>query len=91
MANTHTTQTVHAVEALIQREFANKSFLLEALAAPGSRILAISDRMLIEGNKPLAMIGDAILKTLLIKKRHEAGDQRGWFLRHHSKTLSKKS
>ncbi|GLI76636.1 hypothetical protein PoHVEF18_004910 [Penicillium ochrochloron] len=54
----HSAQRIREVEEIIGYEFKDKSLLDRALQAAGFGLLR-------EGNKPLALIGDATLKLII--------------------------
>ncbi|KAF1985768.1 RNAse III [Aulographum hederae CBS 113979] len=58
--------TREALEGLLHHTFANPDLLWEALQAPGARIVRFSDRLDTDGNKRLALLGDACLRQSLV-------------------------
>lgn len=61
------TKLTNAARA-IGYDFQHADLLWEALQAAGSPVQDIGHRRLVEGNKPLAAVGDAVLK-LVCKKQ----------------------
>jgi len=59
-----TSERVHAVETTINYEFCDKSLLVQALEAAGATMAS-------EGNKRLALIGDAALRLVLYELGYE--------------------
>ncbi|KAI1132250.1 ribonuclease III domain-containing protein [Nemania abortiva] len=53
-------------QKIINYQFQNEDLLWEALQAPGSGVVTLNGRVLAQGNKNLAAIGDAVA-TLIIK------------------------
>jgi ribonuclease III len=68
---------ISAVEVAIGHKFADFSTIWEALQAAGSGVLRIGSRRIVDGNKTLALVGDAALKLLMIKEGYEEGTGRG--------------
>jgi len=62
----HQDQRIAASEAVIGYSFTNKALPWQALQAPGSDVQVIDGRRVLEGNKTLALVGDAVI-TLLLK------------------------
>ncbi|KAI9739551.1 MAG: hypothetical protein M1834_006267 [Cirrosporium novae-zelandiae] len=58
---------ISSVEVIIGYRFMDRSILWEALHAPGSLFPVIGNHCLAEGNKRLAIVGDAILRSALIE------------------------
>lgn len=59
-----TAERIRAVEAILGYEFIDKRLLIKALEAAGATMAR-------EGNKPVALIGDAILRLVLYELRYE--------------------
>ncbi|KAJ5785507.1 uncharacterized protein N7503_010719 [Penicillium pulvis] len=59
-----TAERIRAVEAILGYEFNDKALLRKALEAAGATMAR-------EGNKPLALIGDAILRLVLYELHYE--------------------
>lgn len=70
---------VDAVQAAIGHQFSDTSLLFEALrAADTGPAFAVEGRIVeSDGNKSLALLGDAILKQVVICDLHERGVSRG--------------
>lgn len=64
---------VQAAESIIHYSFSDKELLWEALQAAGSNMSFCYP----EGNKRLAMIGDAVLKLVVLEDLRATGLQRG--------------
>ena len=54
------------IHAIIGRQFNDPNILTEALQAAGSSIRYAGARAIHDGNKRLALIGDAVLKIALL-------------------------
>ncbi|KAI0100400.1 ribonuclease III domain-containing protein [Nemania sp. FL0031] len=57
---------ISTAQKIINYEFQNEDLLWEALQTPGSGVTMLNGRMLVQGNKNLASVGDAVI-TLVIK------------------------
>lgn len=66
-----------AVEDIIGHKFGDSSKLWEALQAKGSPVSYINGRHILEGNKRLALIGDAVLRLALSSKWYAGNGLRG--------------
>ncbi|KAJ6108305.1 hypothetical protein N7523_009628 [Penicillium sp. IBT 18751x] len=64
MRSLTTAERIHAVEVIIDYVFRDKSLLLRALEAAGATMAS-------QGNKRLALIGDAALRLVLYESRYE--------------------
>ncbi|KAI1421007.1 ribonuclease III domain-containing protein [Xylaria sp. FL1777] len=53
-------------QKILGYEFQNEDWLWEALQAPGSNVIMVNERLLAQGNKGLATLGDAVA-TLIVK------------------------
>lgn len=69
--------TESAIQEVTGYHFANPSLLWEALQAAGSGVLSIGGRAVSEGNKRLALLGDAALKLGLLSDWYEKNQPRG--------------
>ncbi|KAL9100881.1 MAG: hypothetical protein Q9163_003792 [Psora crenata] len=78
-------EAIHGVEEIIRYTFQDGSILWEALHVPGAPCYDIANRNLSDGNKRLALLGDAILKTVLIENWYGTLDARGQGNRHLSR------
>lgn len=67
VANDH----IRSVEKILGYEFDDPSRLEEALRLAGS------GTRLPDGNKPMALIGDSVIKMILVTKGYEKGDSPG--------------
>ena len=65
------------VEEKLGYPFQNPEILWEALQAPGSIGGNLPGRDLTDGNKRLALLGDAALKLVLLKRWYREGGSRG--------------
>lgn len=59
-----TAERIHAVEDIVNYDFRDKRFLVKALEAAGAT-------MAHQGNKRLALIGDAVLRLVLCELCYE--------------------
>ena len=67
------------IQAIIGRQFNDATMLTEALQAAGSSIRFAGTRAIPDGNKRLALIGDAVLKVALLDHWYQGGTSRGKF------------
>ena len=65
------------VESIIGYCFTDPLILWEALQATGSGISVAGTRRFPEGNKRLAVLGDTILKLVLVEQWYHSTDVRG--------------
>ena len=77
MATTHILNMTHDVERVIGRTFSDPLILWEALQAAGSIVRSAGPRHFPDGNKRLAIIGDTVLKLVLVTRWYDSGDIRG--------------
>ena len=77
MATTQMLYKTRGVEAIIGYSFTDPLILWEALQAAGSGICSAGTRRFADGNKRLAMLGDAILKLVLVQEWYGSSDVRG--------------
>ena len=68
---------IQGVEETIGYEFNNRSILWEALQAAGSGVTAVDGRPLMDGNKRLALLGDAIIDVALIEQWYAGLEPKG--------------
>ena len=68
---------IQGVEETIGYEFDKKSILWEALQAAGSGVTNIDGRPLTDGNKRLALLGDAIVDVALIEQWYAGLEPKG--------------
>ena len=73
-ANPNHTADIHAI---LGRQFNDPNILTEALQAAGSSIRYAGTRAIPDGNKRLALIGDAVLKVALLDHWYPGGASRG--------------
>ncbi|MCJ1279640.1 hypothetical protein MMC21_007464 [Puttea exsequens] len=66
MTTSGMTQRIHALENIIGHRFNDPTILWEALQAAGSGLQSVGTRHFADGNKRLALLGDAVLKLALI-------------------------
>ncbi|QDS72453.1 hypothetical protein FKW77_009561 [Venturia effusa] len=64
-------------EAAIDYIFQDANIIWEALQAPGSNVVRSGARQIPNGNKHLAVVGDAVLKLLVNVENYEQGLTRG--------------
>ena len=67
-------EAIIAVEEIIGYSFNDANCLWEALQAPGSGVFQAGHRAIPEGNKRLALVGDAAIKKIIVDD---------WFLTDH--------
>ena len=68
---------VQGVEAIIDYHFIEPLILWEALQATGNGISSVGTRSFADGNKRLALVGDAILKVALLEEWYAGTESRG--------------
>lgn len=64
-------------EAAIEYAFKDAKIIWEALQAPGSGVVRAGTRHIPNGNKRLAVVGDAVLKLIINVENYEQGLTRG--------------
>ena len=69
---------VQSAQLIIKRSFHDDMFIWEALQAPGSTITSSSNLHFPEGNKRLALLGDAVLRMAIVKAASSTAEYRGW-------------
>lgn len=77
MAANEMATKVEAVEAIIGYHFEDPPILWEALQAAGSGVQSAGTRRFAEGNKRLAVLGDAILGVALMDDWYATNESRG--------------
>ena len=77
MATTQILNVTHDVERVIGHAFNDPLILWEALQAAGSSVRSAGPRRFPDGNKRLAILGDAVLKLVLVTRWYDSGDMRG--------------
>ena len=70
-------QMIGDVQAIIAYTFHDGDILWEALHVPGAMLSATGNRNLSDGNKRLALLGDAIMKAALLINWYTTIDTRG--------------
>jgi len=68
--------SVHDLQTAIDYQFSNSLYLLEALRTPGAGYHTASSQSGYDGNKRLAYLGEAVLKTILLEDWYLAGADR---------------
>ena len=68
---------LQGVEDVLSYQFNDRNILWEALQAASSRVVSIGGRVLTDGNKRLAMLGDAIVNVALIEEWYASGQSKG--------------
>lgn len=68
---------LQGVEGVIGYQFNHPDILWEALQAAGSGVHFIGGRLMTDGNKRLALLGDAIINVALIEDWYAGMDPRG--------------
>jgi ribonuclease-3 len=71
---------IQGLEFVIKYTFNDKSILWEALQAPGSGVRYAGAREIPDGNKRLALVGDAVLKFIMVTDKYALGSTRGMVL-----------
>jgi len=69
----------HDLEQKLGHVFADRTILLEALQAAGNGVLQLGERKIEDGNKRLAMVGDAILQLAILMDWFKDGESRREF------------
>ena len=77
MATTQMLNITGAVENIINYNFNDPLILWEALQAAGSTSRSAGTRRFPDGNKRLAVLGDTILKLVLVQEWYDSADVRG--------------
>ncbi len=68
---------IQGVEDTILYYFNNSDILWEALQAAGSGVTSVGGRPLMDGNRRLAILGDAVLNVALIKEWYAGMEPKG--------------
>ena len=80
MAETHEELKISRAEAIINYQFKNKNYIWEALQPRGSDVNRVGDRIMTAGNREVAIVGDAIMATVLsgqwLEANHPSGQSR---------------
>lgn len=77
MSTTHMSNTTRQVEVIIAYTFTDPLILWEALQAAGSTVRSAGTRRFPDGNKRLAVLGDTVLKLVLVGEWYDSLDARG--------------
>lgn len=77
MATAVMTNMTRGVEKIIGYDFSDTVILWEALQAAGSTVHSAGTRRFPDGNRRLAVLGDTILKLVLVGEWYESADGRG--------------
>ena len=77
MAEARKVEMIDGVQNIIAYTFRDASILWEALQAPGAVPYGTQGRNFSNGNKRLALLGDAILKTVLLERWYATSDTIG--------------
>lgn len=77
MATTQILNITGAVENIIGYNFNDPLILWEALQAAGSMVRSAGSRRFPDGNKRLAVLGDTILKLVLVQEWYDSAHVRG--------------
>ena len=77
MSDVYRVTKLNDAQRIIGYNFMDSSILWEALQAPGSRPFAADGRDFSNGNKRLALLGDAVLKTNLLGTWYESDQSIG--------------
>jgi hypothetical protein len=70
----------HTLERKLGHIFENPNLLWEALQAHGNGIKMIGDRKIEDGNKKLALLGDCVIKMVILNDWFETSESRRKFL-----------
>lgn len=76
MATNQMPNITRAVEGIIGYRFSDRLILWEALQAAGSPVTSAGTRRFPDGNKRLAVLGDAVLKLVLVAEWYDGADVR---------------
>jgi hypothetical protein len=76
MATGRVTEAIQGVESILRLSFTDKHVLLESLLTPGCGIARAGARSCPDGNKRLAVLGDTVLKLLVITDHYDIGAPR---------------
>ena len=74
MAEIYRATKLNAAQAIVGYNFVDPSILWESLQAPGAPPIATNGRNFSNGNKRLALLGDAVLKTVLLGHWYKTAD-----------------
>ena len=66
---------ISAIENTTKFAFSNPALLIEALQDKGSGITNVGDRTVIDGNKRLAILGDSVLRLVLVEDWYDASNE----------------
>ena len=69
-------QAEQAISAVTEYRFQDRSLLGEAFEAAGSGIRYMGNRTITDGNKRLAIVGDTVLKLVLVMEWFPSGQPR---------------
>jgi hypothetical protein len=76
MAAGRVTDAIEGLESILGLSFTDKHVLLESLLTPGCGIARAGARSCPDGNKRLAVLGDTVLKLLVITDHYDTGAPR---------------
>ena len=68
---------INAAESIAGRPWKDRTLLWEALQTSGSGVFMAGTRLIPEGNKRLAVVGDSVMKTVLAEHYYKEGAYRG--------------
>lgn len=68
---------LQTVQDIIGYRFREQLILWEAMQAAGSNVRSAGDRVFVDGNKRLAVIGDTVLQLVLAERWYSGGSVRG--------------
>lgn len=77
MALSEKSVRIHAVETLVRYRFHNPALLWEALQGPMVMVDIAGNRVPKDGNKRLAIIGDAAMQLVLAETWYPGGTSKG--------------
>ena len=75
MAAARQSSLLNDAQGIIGYTFNNHTILWEALQAPGAPVFASEGRDFTNGNKRLALLGDALLRTVLLEGWYSTSDR----------------
>lgn len=68
---------IAGLQTAIGHNFQDADIAWEALQAPGSGIFQVGARPIPDGNKRLVLLGDAVLKLVLVGQNYDQGLSKG--------------
>ena len=71
------TASMEHAQSIINYQFHRHSLLREALQAPGGETIRGGERVVFDGNRRLALLGDEVIKVVLLDGWYTVLDERG--------------